>query len=99
VNALYLVPVTSLVAAPAEEWIFRGKLFEWVWGKLPLTPAAFLTSVAFTLAHLGWSWPRFLVSLGLCAVYVKWRSWIVCAIVHYAWNIAVFLGMLLRHTS
>lgn len=97
---LYLVPVTVLFVAPAEELLFRGAvqgLFRQAWGVLP---AVFLASGLFAVAHylaLGADGSRlvtigviFVLGLVLATVYELSRSILVSTAVHAGWNVTVF---------
>lgn len=98
---LYLLPVTVLFVAPAEELLFRGivqGLFRQAWGVLP---GVLLASGFFALAHflaLGAGGGSRLVTIGvifvlglvLATVYELAESIVVPAAVHAAWNVTVF---------
>lgn len=97
---LYLVPVTILFVAPAEELLFRGAvqgLFRQAWGVLP---AVLLASGLFAVAHylaLGADGSRlvtigviFVLGLILATVYELSESILVSAAVHAGWNVIVF---------
>lgn len=97
---LYLVPVTILFVAPAEELLFRGAvqgLFRQAWGVLP---AILLASGLFAVAHflaLGADGSRlvtigviFALGLILATVYELSESLLVSAAVHAGWNVIVF---------
>lgn len=97
---LYLIPVTVLFVAPAEELVFRGVvqgLFRQAYG---VVPAVVLASAVFGLAHflaLGGTGSRgatiaVIVVLGLIlgAVYELAGSIYVSTAVHAGWNVTVF---------
>jgi membrane protease YdiL (CAAX protease family) len=98
---LYLLPVTVLFVAPAEELLFRGivqGLFRQAWGVLP---GVLLASGFFALAHflaLSAGGGSRLVTIGvifvlgllLATVYELAESIVVPAAVHAAWNVTVF---------
>lgn len=97
---LYLVPVTILFVAPAEELLFRGAvqgLFRQAWGVLP---AIVLASGLFAVAHylaLGADGSRlvtiaviFVLGIILATVYELSESILVSAAVHAGWNVIVF---------
>jgi membrane protease YdiL (CAAX protease family)/uncharacterized RDD family membrane protein YckC len=54
--ALTLVAV-AVVAPIAEEVIFRGFAFRWLWGRLPLWAAVVVDAALFSAAHVGWGEP------------------------------------------
>lgn len=97
---LYLIPVTILFVAPAEELVFRGAvqgLFRRAWG---VVPAIVLASAFFAVAHylaLAGEGSR-LVTLGvifalggvLATVYELSDSLLVSAAVHACWNVVLF---------
>jgi membrane protease YdiL (CAAX protease family) len=98
---LFLLPVTVLFVAPAEELVFRGivqGLFRQAWGVLP---GVLLASGLFALAHFlalsAGGGSRlvtiaviFVLGLLLAAVYELAASIVVPAAVHAAWNVTVF---------
>lgn len=99
---LYLLPVTVLFVAPAEELLFRGVvqgLLRQAWGVLP---GVLLASGFFALAHylaltagggsrLVTIAVIFVLGLVLATVYELADSIVVPAAVHAAWNVTIFL--------
>lgn len=57
-GSLTLTLLAVAVVAPlAEEVIFRGFAFRWLWGRLPLWGAVGVDAILFSAAHVGWSEP------------------------------------------
>lgn len=97
---LYLIPVTVLFVAPAEELVFRGVvqgLFRRAWGVLP---GVLVASAFFAVAHylaLGAGGSRlativviFVLGSLLGAVYELSGSIVVSTAVHAGWNVLIF---------
>jgi uncharacterized protein len=81
-----------LLAPLLEEWIVRAGMQEWLMRRYPghgalalLAPAAF-----FSLLHLG-AGPAnaawiLIPGLALGLLYLRWRDWRLCALVHALFN-------------
>jgi membrane protease YdiL (CAAX protease family) len=87
------VSLLLLIAALAEELIFRGYLFALLRERLGLAPTLAVTSVAFGYAHVdnpgASALPLLLVSLAgifLGAMVISLRSLYAAWMAHFAWN-------------
>lgn len=97
---LVLIPLSFLIIGPGEELLFRGIIQTRLarsWGK---TPAIVGASVVFTLAHLGaYQGEGFIASLTILFalslilgwVYERTNNLVVPALVHGAYNAALFV--------
>lgn len=96
---IYMIPITILFVAPAEELVFRGAvqgLFRRAWG---VVPAVVLTSLAFGVVHVvALSGSGKLLYIGvvavlglvLGAVYEHTENLVVPIAIHGAWNAMLF---------
>ncbi|GEM_PF-1284482 len=86
---LLLYPLLVVILAPvAEEVFFRGLLYNYLRGLLPLRWAAIISSGLFALAH-GEIWaffPTFLGGLGFVYIFEKAKSLWAPVIAHIIWN-------------
>lgn len=82
-----------LLAPLLEEWIVRAGLQEWLMRRHPRPGAALAVlapAACFSLLHVaaGWSAAAAVfppgVALGL--LYLRWRDWRLCAVVHALFN-------------
>lgn len=98
-NDIYIASylITYLAIGPiAEEYIFRGVLYGWLRSHMRFAVAALLSAILFTLAHAAtpYSSPYWFVFAGAIAmayVYEKSRSLALCAALHAASNLSIFL--------
>lgn len=87
------VLISTIAIATVEEFIFRNGLQRFLMSRYSIRIAAFLTAVAFSIAHL----PQYGVSLHILilgfdaltasVVYCATRSVIFCATIHALWNL------------
>jgi membrane protease YdiL (CAAX protease family)/uncharacterized RDD family membrane protein YckC len=89
--ALTLLAV-AVIAPISEEIIFRGFIFRWLQGRLPLWSAVLVSAAIFSTAHAGWAEPSlflpvFLGGVLLAYVYAKSRSVWPGVIIHMSINI------------
>ncbi len=93
----------AAVAPVVEEILFRGVVFGWLRGRMPVPAAAVVSAALFALAHLGWmEWslilPVFGIGLVLAALYHHSRSLWPGIAVHSIINTTATLVILLGHT-
>jgi hypothetical protein len=82
----------AVIAPVSEEIIFRGFVFRWLQGRMPLWGAVLVSAAIFSAAHAGWAEPSlflpvFLGGVLLAYVYAKSRSVWPGVIIHMAINI------------
>jgi membrane protease YdiL (CAAX protease family) len=99
--ALGLIEV-GLLAPVAEEIFFRGVLFGWLRGRVPVAVAVVLSAAAFSVGHLDWmQWSILLPTFGagcvLAVLYHYSRSLWPCIVVHGLSNTIVILVVVLGH--
>ncbi|MEA2227495.1 MAG: protease family protein [Solirubrobacteraceae bacterium] len=92
IGAAFLVAVAAPVA---EEFFFRGFLFNALRNWRGVWPAALITGLVFGVIHAGSSDPAFLAPLaffgfGLCMLYVRTGSLYPCIALHCANNAIAF---------
>ena len=65
-----LIPIlVGVLAGVCEEILFRGVVFGWLRGRVPVPAAVVLSAMVFSLAHLGWrEWSLLLPVLGIGCV-------------------------------
>jgi len=87
------VALRLLLLAPLlEEWIVRAGLQEWLMRRYPRSPMLSLLApgLFFSLLHVGAgcnaAWV-FLPGLALGLLYLRWRDWRLCALVHALLNL------------
>jgi len=88
-----LLFAVAVVAPVAEEVFFRGLLYGWLRGRLPVVPATLVAAVLFGAAHqqIGLVLPLAVVGAGLCLLYERWRTLWVPAAAHAVVNISSLL--------
>ena len=92
-----------MVAPVVEEILFRGVVFGWLRGRVPVPAAVVLSAMVFSLAHLGWrEWSLLLPVLGigcvLAILYHYSRSLWPGILVHSSINTVATLVVLLGAT-
>lgn len=98
-----LVLVLVAVATPVgEEFLFRGYLFRALINWRGVWPAAIISSVVFSVTHVGWSpvvvlVPAVIFGLGACALY-RWTGSLYPALALHALFNCVGLGLGLEWT-
>src|SRR5438309_613631 len=103
-SALALGLLSVAVVAPVvEEILFRGVVFGWLRGRVPVPAAVVLSAMVFSLAHLGWrEWSLLLPVLGigcvLAILYHYSRSLWPGILVHSSINTVATLVVLLGAT-
>ena len=100
--ALGLIGV-AVVAPVVEEILFRGVVFGWLRGRIPVPAAVVVSAAIFSLAHLGWrEWSLLLPVLGigcvLATLYHYSRSLWPGILVHSSINTVATLVVLLGAT-
>jgi membrane protease YdiL (CAAX protease family)/uncharacterized RDD family membrane protein YckC len=104
-SALPLALIGVSVVAPfVEEIVFRGVVFGWLRGRLPLPAAVVISAAAFSAAHLGylqWSLllPIFGIGCVLAIIYQYSRSLWPCIAIHSSINTVATLVLLLGHRA
>lgn len=93
----------AAVAPVVEEILFRGVVFGWLRGRMPVPAAVVVSAALFALAHLGWmEWslilPVFGIGVVLATLYHYSRSLWPGIVVHGLINTAATLVILLGHT-
>jgi membrane protease YdiL (CAAX protease family) len=103
-SALALGLLGVAVMAPVvEEILFRGVLFGWLRGRIPVPAAIVLSAAIFSLAHLGWmEWslllPIFGIGCLLAGLYHYSRSLWPGILVHASINAVATLVVVLGGT-
>jgi len=90
----------AVVAPVVEEILFRGVVFGWLRGRIPVPAAVVVSAAIFSLAHLGWrEWSLLLPVLGigcvLATLYHYSRSLWPGILVHSSINTVATLVVLL----
>ncbi|MGH7747003.1 MAG: lysostaphin resistance A-like protein, partial [Candidatus Dormibacteria bacterium] len=86
---LLAVVAVSLIAPFAEETLFRGFLFGWLRGRIPLWAALALSALVFSLAHgeVALLVPIFVLGCLLALVYERSGSLIPGMVIHAIFNL------------
>jgi membrane protease YdiL (CAAX protease family)/uncharacterized RDD family membrane protein YckC len=104
-SALPLALLGVAVVAPfVEEIVFRGVVFGWLRGRLPLSAAVLISAAIFSAAHLGylqWSLllPIFGIGCVLAIIYQYSRSLWPGVAIHSAINTVATLVLVLGHRA
>ena len=101
-EVLWLAVIGVAVIAPlVEEIVFRGMIFGWLRGRVPIVWAVLISAALFSLAHIGFLQltlflPVFSAGLLLAVLYNHARSLWPNVIVHGAFNL---IGLLVLFSA
>ena len=90
VGGVIISALATVVAAPiAEEFIFRGFVFNRLRADFPFWAAMLMSSLLFGVTHGHPVWIVYAFTLGcvLCLIMEKYRSLTLCIVVHMAFNL------------
>jgi CAAX protease family protein len=87
---------SAIIVPIAEELLFRGVIFRWLWQRLSFWPAAVASSALFGLAHV---WIDSIVAAGAMGLVLAWlyersRSLAPSILMHQTFNAAIVAAAL-----
>lgn len=98
-DGLLLVILALSLAGICEEFLFRGFLQSAIANRHSSVVAVIISSLAFSLFHfdpqLVYIVFAFIIGLMFGLIYLRWRSYIVCAIAHATMNLIVLASLVL----
>lgn len=83
--------LVNVLAAIVEEYVFRVVLFDACREKFNFITAAFVTSIVFWACHLSLSVSHFSISMLLCLVIYRTRSYLLCVVAHFCSNVIIYV--------